>query len=596
MRYVILLITMLGIVVVGGGFGYLLAAENIRTDLPDIQQSYTTHIYDIKGNEIAVVHAEEDREPTTIDKVPNHLKNAFLAVEDARFYQHIGIDVRGIMRALWENIRHQSVMEGGSTITQQLARNYYLTQEQSYHRKIQEMFLALKIEHRHTKDEILELYLNQIYFGRGAYGVQAASKAYFGKNVEDLDLNECAMLAGIPKSPNYYSPMDNMEAAQERKAVVLNQMAKYGYISASTAQKTAAEGVHLAKPVPKEGKANYFVDYVIQTMIDKYGADGLYKGGLKIYTTLDMDAQQAAEEAMKNLPEMKDANGLKQPQGALVAIDPHTGYIKAMVGGRGTDMFNRAALAERQPGSAFKPFVFAAALESGYTPSTVVDDSPLNIYGWSPQNYNRGFSGSVPLQYACEQSLNVASVRVAQDVGIDKAINLAREMGISTIVMEGDKNDVNLSTALGGMTKGVTPLELTSAYCTFANKGRYVKHTAIAKVLDRNGNVLEAYPMPDKTKQVLKEKTADYLNTMLRGVVARGTGTAANINETVAGKTGTTSDYHDAWFVGYVPDLVVGVWIGCDDNQQMGTMTGGTLPAHIWTIFMKKVIEGNNKV
>ena len=596
MRYVILLITMLGIVVVGGGFGYLLAAENIRTDLPDIQQSYTTHIYDIKGNEIAVVHAEEDREPATIDKVPNHLKNAFLAVEDARFYQHIGIDVRGIMRALWENIRHQSVMEGGSTITQQLARNYYLTQEQSYHRKIQEMFLALKIEHRHTKDEILELYLNQIYFGRGAYGVQAASKAYFGKNVEDLDLNECAMLAGIPKSPNYYSPMDNMEAAQERKAVVLNQMAKYGYISASTAQKTAAEEVHLAKPVPKEGKANYFVDYVIQTMIDKYGADGLYKGGLKIYTTLDMDAQQAAEEAMKNLPEMKDANGLKQPQGALVAIDPHTGYIKAMVGGRGTDMFNRAALAERQPGSAFKPFVFAAALESGYTPSTVVDDSPLNIYGWSPQNYNRGFSGSVPLQYACEQSLNVASVRVAQDVGIDKAINLAREMGISTIVMEGDKNDVNLSTALGGMTKGVTPLELTSAYCTFANKGRYVKHTAIAKVLDRNGNVLEAYPMPDKTKQVLKEKTADYLNTMLRGVVARGTGTAANINETVAGKTGTTSDYHDAWFVGYVPDLVVGVWIGCDDNQQMGTMTGGTLPAHIWSIFMKKIIEGNNKV
>lgn len=596
MRYVILLITMLGIVVVGGGFGYLLAAENIRTDLPDIQPSYTTHIYDIKGNEIAVVHAEEDREPATIDKVPNHLKNAFLAVEDARFYQHIGIDVRGIMRALWENIRHQSVMEGGSTITQQLARNYYLTQEQSYHRKIQEMFLALKIEHRHTKDEILELYLNQIYFGRGAYGVQAASKAYFGKNVEDLDLNECAMLAGIPKSPNYYSPMDNMEAAQERKAVVLNQMAKYGYISASTAQKTAAEEVHLAKPVPKEGKANYFVDYVIQTMIDKYGADGLYKGGLKIYTTLDMDAQQAAEEAMKNLPEMKDANGLKQPQGALVAIDPHTGYIKAMVGGRGTDMFNRAALAERQPGSAFKPFVFAAALEAGYTPSTVVDDSPLNIYGWSPQNYNRGFSGSVPLQYACEQSLNVASVRVAQDVGIDKAINLAREMGISTIVMEGDKNDVNLSTALGGMTKGVTPLELTSAYCTFANKGRYVKHTAIAKVLDRNGNVLEAYPMPDKTKQVLKEKTADYLNTMLRGVVARGTGTAANINETVAGKTGTTSDYHDAWFVGYVPDLVVGVWIGCDDNQQMGTMTGGTLPAHIWSIFMKKIIEGNNKV
>ncbi len=581
------LIIIISVVAIGSGIGYLAASANIQSDLPDIQPAFTSHIYDIKGNEIAVVHAEEDREPVKSDKIPKNLKNAFVATEDVRFYDHIGIDFRGILRAMWANITHHAIAEGGSTITQQLARNAYLTQEQSFRRKIQEMFLALKIEHRHTKDEILELYLNQIYFGRGIYGVQAASKYYFGKNVEDLNLNECAMLAGIPKSPNFYSPLNNIEAAQKRKCVVLQQMAKYGYISADTAQKIGAEEIHVEPPAVKTDGPSYFVDYVIQTMIEKYGDDGVYKGGLKIYTTLDMDMQKKAEEAMQNLPELQDANGLKQPQGALVAIDPHTGYIKAMVGGRGTDKFNRAALAERQPGSAFKPFVFAAALESGYTPDSVVADSPLNIYGWSPQNYDRSYSGSVPLRYVCEQSLNVATVRVAQDVGIEKVIKYAKDMGITTLVMEGEKNDGNLSTALGGITRGVTPLELTSAYCTFANKGLYVKHTPIVKVLDRDGNVLEEYPKPETSKQVIKEETAESLNSMLRGVVSHGTGTAANIGGDVAGKTGTTSDYHDAWFVGYVPDLVVGVWVGADDNQRMGTMTGGTTPANIWRIFMK---------
>ena len=448
--------------------------------------------------------------------------------------------------------------------------------------------MALKIENRHSKDEILEMYLNQIYFGRGVYGIQAASKYYFNKNVEDLDLNECAMLAGIPKSPNYYSPLNNLEEAQKRKAVVLQQMAKYGFISSSTAQKTAKQEIHLVQSAPKEvGDAHYFIDYVMQTIIDKYGDDGLYKGGLKIYTTIDMDMQRVAEEAMKNLPEMNEANGLKQPQGALVAIDPHSGYIKAMVGGRGTDLFNRAALAERQPGSAFKPFVYAAALESGYTPDSIVADTPFTKYGWNPQNYDRNFYGSVPLSSVCAQSLNVATVRVADDIGIDKVIRYARDMGISTLVLEGERNDVNLSTALGGITRGVTPLELTSAYCTFANKGIYAKCTPIVKVLDKDGNVLEEYPNPASSKRVLKEENAANLDSMLQGVVSHGTGTRANIGGHVAGKTGTTSEYHDAWFVGYVPDLVVGVWIGTDDNQPMGTMTGGTLPADIWRIFMK---------
>ena len=573
---------------IGGGCGFLVASANIPSNLPDIQPALTSHIYDIKGNEIAVVHAEEDREPVKSEEIPENLKKAFLATEDVRFYQHIGIDYRGVMRAMWENISHREVAEGGSTITQQLARNAYLNQERTFSRKIQEMFLALKIEHRHTKEEILEMYLNQIYFGRGVYGIQAASKYYFNKNVKDLDLNECAMLAGIPKSPNHYSPLNNLEEAQKRKAVVLQQMAKYGFISSSTAQKTAKQEIHLVQSAPREvGDAHYFIDYVKQTIIDKYGDDGLYKGGLKIYTTLDMDMQRAAEEAMKNLPETNEANGLKQPQGALVAIDPHSGYIKAMVGGRGTDMFNRAALAERQPGSAFKPFVYAAALESGYTPDSIVADTPFTKYGWNPQNYDRNFYGSVPLSSVCAQSLNVATVRVADDIGIDKVIRYARDMGISTLVLEGERNDVNLSTALGGITRGVTPLELTSAYCTFANKGIYAKGTPIVKVLDKDGNVLEEYPNPTSSRRVLKEENAANLDSMLQGVVSHGTGTRANIGGHVAGKTGTTSEYHDAWFVGYVPDLVVGVWIGTDDNQTMGTMTGGTLPADIWRIFMK---------
>ena len=581
----IIALTVIGI---GSSCGFLVASANIPGDLPDIQPALTSHIYDIKGNEIAVVHAEEDREPVKGEKIPEILKKAFLATEDVRFYDHIGIDYRGVIRAMWENVTHREVIEGGSTITQQLARNAYLNQERTFSRKIQEMFLALKIEHRHSKDEILEMYLNQIYFGRGVYGIQAASKYYFNKNVEDLDLNECAMLAGIPKSPNYYSPLNNLDEAQKRKAVVLNQMAKYGFISFSTAQKTAKEEIHLVQPAPKEvGDAHYFIDYVKQTIIEKYGDDGLYKGGLKIYTTIDMDMQRVAEESMKNLPEMNEANGLKQPQGALVAIDPHSGYIKAMVGGRGTDMFNRAALAERQPGSAFKPFVYAAALESGYTPATIVADTPFTKYGWNPQNYDRSFYGSVPLSAVCAQSLNVATVRVADDIGIDKVIKYARDMGISTLVMEGERNDVNLSTALGGITRGVTPLELTSAYCTFANKGIYAKGTSIVKVLDKDGNVLEEYPNPASSRRVLKEETAANLDSMLQGVVSHGTGTRANIGGHVAGKTGTTSEYHDAWFVGYVPDLVVGVWIGTDDNQTMGTMTGGTLPADIWRIFMK---------
>jgi penicillin-binding protein 1A len=593
-RILVGFLIVLGVMIAGIGLGFLTASLNTKPDLAhDILPPASSQIYDINGNEIANVHADENREPVKLEQVPKNLQNAFIAVEDNRFYDHMGIDPRGIARAIYANLRGRQVTEGGSTITQQLAKNAYLTQDRTLKRKVQEVFLALQIERQYTKQEILELYLNQIYFGQGAYGVEAAAKTYFGKDVSELDLDECAMLAGIPKSPNYYSPFNNLQAAQERKATVLDQMAKYGYITSAEAAKIKKQTPNLVKPKPKAttSKASYFIDYVTQVMVDKYGADAVYKQGMKIYTTLDPDMQEAAEKAMQNLPNgKKDANGIMQPQGALVAIDPHTGYIKAMVGGRGTDQFNRATMAVRQPGSAFKPFVFAAALENKFTPDTVIDDSPVKIGDWSPQNFGRNFHGKVTMRQVAVSSLNVPTVKIAQKIGIDKPIYYAQEMGITTFVLDGPQNDKNLSTALGGLTRGVTPLELTSAYGTFANKGVHVDTVCVVKVLDRNGKVLEqAAP---KQESVISENSAAELTSMLEDVIKHGTGTHANIGRPAAGKTGTTSDYHDAWFVGYTPDLVAGVWIGSDNNTSLNGMTGGNAPAEIWKAFMMKALSG----
>lgn len=580
------------VMLTGIGCGFLTASMNTKPDLAnDILPPASSQIYDINGNEIANVHAAENRRPVKIEQVPKDLQNAFVAVEDNRFYEHSGVDPRGIMRALYANIRGRGVSEGGSTITQQLAKNAYLTQDRTITRKIQEVFLALQLERQYTKQEILEMYLNQIYFGQGAYGVQAAAQTYFGKDVDKLTLNECAMLAGIPKSPNYYSPANNMQAAQARKAVVLDQMAKYGYIASSQAQKTKQEQLTLVKPVAKEkdNTAAYFIDYVTQTLIDKYGADAVYKEGLKIYTTLDMDMQKAAEAAVKKLPTYRtDGNGVQQPQAAIVAIDPHNGYIKAMVGGRGTDQFNRATMAVRQPGSAFKPFVFAAALEEHFTPNTVINDAPIDIGGWRPQNDSGSFSGKVTMREVAQHSINVPTVKIAQKIGIDKPIYYAQAMGISTFVLDGAQNDKQLATALGGMTKGVTPLEITSAYGTFANKGVHVEPVVIVKVLDRNGKVLEQ--SEPKQNSVISANSAAELTDMLQTVIKNGTGRRADIGRPAAGKTGTTSNYHDAWFVGYTPDLVAGVWMGNDDNTPMRGVMGGQLPAEIWKAFMQKAL------
>jgi penicillin-binding protein 1A len=552
---------------VGVGLGFLSAtiqsAPNLRGD---IRPAASAQVFDVNGKLITVLHAVENRLPITLDKIPKDLQNAFVALEDNRFYQHGGVDPRAILRAAWINLVAGGVSEGGSTITQQLAKNAFLTQERTWKRKVQEIIIAFQIEKQYTKKEILELYLNQIYFGAGAYGVEAAAQTYFDKSADKLNLAECAMLAGLPKSPNYYSPFNSMKAAKERQATVLDQMVKYGYLDQATADKTKkvplklASSAEPAKPDPKkknqpvEVSASYFIDYITSQLIDKYGADTVYKDGLKVYTSLDLEMQKAAEKAMQELPAMSvDKNGLQQPQGALVAIDTHTGYVKAMVGGRGTDKFNRAVLAERQPGSAFKPFVYLTALDSGKSPASIIDDKPFSAGSYAPMNYDRTFRGPMTLRTALELSRNIPAVRLAQEVTPERVVRNAQNMGISTLVTSGSNNDITLAMALGGLTRGVTPLDIASAYGVLANQGVRVEPVTILKVVDRNGKVLEQH-VP-KERVVVNEKVAFLLTDMMKGVIQRGTGAGANIGRPAAGKTGTTDEHKDAWFVGFTPDI-----------------------------------------
>lgn len=582
------------IVILGAGCGFVGATLQ---SLPDIgnnmQPAASSQIFDIHGKLISTVHSAENRVPVPIDKVPKNLQNAFIAAEDVRFYEHNGIDPRGILRALATNILHSGVSQGGSTITQQLAKNAFLTQERTIKRKLQEAILALEIEQKYSKAEILEMYMNQIYFGQGAYGIQMAAQTYFGKSVENLSLAQCAMIAGLPQSPNYYSPFNNLEAGKKRQAIVLDQMAKYGYITQEEADEAKTADLELAthkKGQTKGANASYFIDYIAQIIAKKYGDDALYKEGLRVYTTLDLDMQQAAENALEDLPTFyTDDKDLQQPQGAIIAIEPKTGYIKAMVGGRGNDSFNRATMAIRQPGSAFKPFVYLAALEKGMTPATVYEDKKIEFGDWSPQNYERTYSGKMTLRTAVEHSVNTVAVQVANDVGMKNILAIAKDLGLSTLVTDDSPNDNNLASALGGLVKGVTPLDMASAYSTFANNGVRATPMAIIKVTDRNGNILEDNT-PEETR-VVSEKSAYMLVSMLKSVIQAGTGGGAAIGRPAAGKTGTTDDTKDAWFVGFTPDLSAAVWMGDDHGNDLGGITGGTYPATIWAHFMSQALK-----
>lgn len=579
------------LIIAGAGCGFIGATMSDLPEVANVKPAASSQIYDVHGNLITTVHATENRLPVKLSQVPKDLQNAFIATEDNRFYSHHGVDPIGIMRAIWVNIAHDGVAEGGSTITQQLARNAFLTQDRTLKRKIMEAMLAIRIEQYYTKQEILEMYLNQIYFGQGAYGVQAAAHVYFGKNVQDLDLAQSAMLAGLPQSPNYYSPLTNYKAGKARQAVVLGQMVKYDYIDQATADKAKDEDLGLrekSEAAHSDNNASYFIDYVISEIAEKYGDDAVYKDGLKIYTTIDMKAQDAAVQAMHNLPNFyTDDKGLTQPQGALIAINPHNGYIVAMVGGRGDDSFNRAVLAERQPGSAFKPFVYLAAIQDGMTPGTVMDDKKIEFNGWSPKNYEGTYSGQMTLRYALQHSVNTIAVQLADAVGMRKVLNLASSLGITTL---DDSKENNLAAALGGLTNGVKPIDMAVAYGTLANGGVKVKPVAITKIVDRNGQVVEENSTEEQ--RVVDPKYAYVITNMLESVMSGGTGGGASIGRPAAGKTGTTDESKDAWFVGYTPDLVAAVWMGDDYGiETLDGITGGTVPAVIWRDFMSQALN-----
>lgn len=543
-------------------------------------------VYDIHG-EVITEFYQENRIPISLSKIPPHLINACIAIEDDDFYQHKGISIRGILRSQWTNFKNivlrldkEARPQGGSTITQQLGINTFLTREVSINRKLQDMLIALQIERFFTKDEIMTMYLNEIYFGHGAYGVQAAANMYFNKDVPDLNLSECALLAGIPRGPYYYSPLVNLEASLKRRNIILNRMHELGYITKQELENTKKEPILLNYHNKRDIlNAPYFSTYILAQLLETYGANMAYRGGLKIYTTLDLNMQQSAEEAFQE----------SEREGAIIAIEPQTGYIKAMVGGRNFEesKFNRATQAFRQPGSAFKPFIYLTAIDSGYTTSYIIDDSPITFEnGWSPENYEKEFRGPVTLQEAFEHSINVVGVKLLEQVGIKKVINYAHKAGIQSELRS------DLSLALG--TSEISPLEITSAYATIANLGEQISPMAIIRIEDYDGNVIEQRA-PEK-KRVFNKESCYVLIDMMKGVIERGTGWNADIGRPAAGKTGTTNDFVDAWFIGFTPDLAAAVYVGNDDRQPLGNkMSGGVVAAPIWANFMKNSLKNYEK-
>jgi penicillin-binding protein 1A len=585
---------------IGGASGFIIYSI---WDLPEIEMleeyrpSITSRVY-TESNRLLAEFYLENRTPVDLTEVPEMLTKALMAAEDSRFYQHHGLDVRGIARALFRNLRARRIQEGGSTLTQQLAKVLFLSPDRTYTRKFKEMALALRIEQRYTKQEILSLYLNQIYFGNGAYGVEAAARIYFGKSAKDLNLAECAMLAGLPRSPKRYSPFKAPAGALARRAYVLSRMTRAGIITQLQADGAVQEPLPATPTTTVRGADSYIVEYLRQKIEERFGSSILYSGGLNIYTSINDQFQEYAKQAVKaglqQVEARHDHHGQHQQpllQGALIAIEPSTGHILAMVGGRdyAESQFNRAVQAVRQPGSAFKPLIYAEAIERGFGPSDLLDDSPLTVKldrtrNWTPENFSRRFQGAVTLRRALTKSLNVPTVRLLDKLGIDQTMQFARNMGIKSPVAP------YLSMALG--SSDVSLFELTSAYSVLANHGIRIDPVAILQVTDSTGRVLfasDALPA-----QVIRPETAYIMTNLLRGVVERGTAwKARELGRPVAGKTGTANDYRDAWFIGYTPSIVAGVWVGYDDHRTIGPReTGARAALPLWLDFMKKALDG----
>lgn len=512
--------------------------------------------------------------------LPPYLPKAFVAIEDRRFYSHFGVDPIGIARALFSNLVLRRATQGGSTLTQQLAKNLFLTQERTISRKIQEAILAIWLERKFSKNQILELYLNRVYFGSGAFGVEAAAHKYFNTDARKVSVAQAAMLAGLMKAPTKLAPNRNPQAAVERAAQVVAAMRDEGYISEAQAGAALAQPAHVIR-APGAGAFNYAADYVVDSLDDVVGA---FDQDIIVSTTIDRRLELAAERALTDeLAKKGDKFGVTQ--GAIVALDPE-GAIRVLIGGRdyAESQFDRAVAAKRQPGSAFKPFVYLAGLEKGLTPDTIREDAPINVRGWRPENYSREYQGPVTLTRALSQSLNTVAVRVCLEAGPKQVVAVAHRLGIASELQP------NASIALG--TSEVTPLELVTAYVPFANGGIGVQPHVIAKVATAGKKVLYQRRTGNNGRVVTPEDVA-MMNTMMTETLISGTARKGALpNWQAGGKTGTSQEFRDAWFVGYTSRLVAGVWLGNDDSSPTHKASGGTLPVEIWARFMKEAMAG----
>lgn len=571
--------------------------KDMRQKLENI--SMASAVYD-RNNQLIGNLYYYNRIWTPIGKIPANLQNAVVAIEDSRFYQHNGIDLRGMARALVRDIIPGGGVEGGSTITQQLAKIALLSQERTLSRKLEDISYALEMEKVYSKKEILELYLNSVYLAHGNVGVEAAARYYFGKSVSALNLEESATIAGMIQSPENLSPLRHPKECKVRRNVVLRRMSELKYITTAQYKASSARGLRVVNRAEVASVGAYFLDYVRQYLISKenFTEEQLRYGGYKIYTTLDLNCQRQAEAAMLSVPKVASK---VQPEAALITLDPRTGEILAMMGGKnyGQSQYNRSIRAYRQPGSAIKPFVYAAALEKGFTAATIFDDKPLAIEMpdgsvWSPVNYDRKFRGKMTLREALKQSINSVAVQLLQEVGVDAVADQIEKQGITTLVKSGPANDLNLAPlALGGLTKGVTPLQLAASYAPFANGGYYNEPVALRKIMSRQGETVKQFSIQPSAQQVLSPQSAYIMTSLMESVISSGTGIRARLGDRpVAGKTGTTSDYTNAWFVGYTPDLLTAVWIGNDRQDRPMTYKGGNIgsssAAEVWGVYMRR--------
>ncbi len=585
------------------GLGAIIVLFQIARNLPDVGQistyipAETTKIYSEDNVVLAELHLEENRVIIPLEQISPYIRKAVVAMEDDNFYSHHGLDFRGIARALFRDILAGSFVEGGSTLTQQLARNLFLTRKRQISRKLSEAILAIQIERRYSKPEILEMYLNQVYWGHNAYGIESASLLYFGKQASNVNLSEAAMLVGLLTGPEYYSPLKNFTRGKKRQLIVLKKLEEKKIITHDEMVQAYNREIVLMERKPFRYKAPHFTQGIIQKLIAMYGEEAVYTSGLRVYTTINYRLQKQADKVVEdwiefgklpNVVQGTQVPDLNFHQAALIAMDPRNGYIKAMVGGAdfSTNQFNHATQAHRQPGSSFKPFVYLAALLKGYTPGSIIDDSPVvfntSSGPYAPQNYTKKYLGPITLRKALEESVNIVAIKLNYMMGPKFVAEVAHQIGITSPILP------VVSLPLG--SNEMTMMEITSAYAVLANGGVRAEPTSIIRIEDRDGTTL--YENTVRPKRVIDGNAVSLLVDMMRGVVTNGTGRNANLPRPIAGKTGTTSSYKDAWFFGFVPQLVCGTWVGNDNNTPMNKITGGWVPASMWRDFMKEALRG----